>query len=698
MIPCLGVLIMNRADLLIRLINSIDYPVDKLCIVQNSKDPDVEDAIRRLTNEKHPWINTVYVHRPFRNMGVAPSWNAIIKSFPECRYWLISNNDTLFLPGDLAKLNATALANPHGVITAPNGAFSCFCIGPQVVAKVGLFDENIWPIYSEDHDYIIRMQRAGVELIKLESDIGESNNGSWTIRSSQTYRTANNTTQASNGRYVSEKWGQNYDHATPWNTTRDPRDWWYDPFRRLEHSKVWDHMESTANRFDPAPAMTASAAPSPGDNPETLAGIISRLGLVTDKNSLHSYCDHFYERELSRYRDKPVQVVEIGIDQGGSLMLWAEAMPQASVLGIDLQLRGNCERNCASYGGRIQLSLGNAYMFESLAHFPAADIVIDDGPHSVETQVFATKHFLPKVRPGGLFVIEDIISMDAARTILEAVPLHLRPHAEIVDLRAIKNRSDDIMLVVRVPEVQGSTARPDRGIALLRQPTGLSMDMMAERLSHIENLIDFNSIRNIVDVGAAHGYESKNLARVFTNARVWAFEPTDEHYRHCLEHFASLDDDLKSRISIENLALNDTDGPMRFYPLDVEKSRGNNTGMASKFKLIDPNVFRHELSIQKEVTVNAVALNTWCDRTGVVPDMIWMDAQGAELDILKGASEILGQVSVIMTEAALRPYYHGHTMKADIDAYLAMFGFEELVSARKMGHEYEVDTIYLRKP
>lgn len=670
-----------------RLVDSIDHPVDKLCIVQNGSDPDVVAAIDDLRINKRQWINSVYVERPFRNMGVSPAWNTIIKGFPECPYWLISNNDTLFLPGDLAKFNAAWQANQGAVITAPNGAFSCFAIGPEVVAKVGLFDENIWPIYSEDLDYIIRMRRENVSLIPLNSEIGEANNGSWTIRSSQSYRSANDITQARNGEYVSTKWGPNHDLEMPFgDLSRSNRDWWYDPYYRLEQSKAWEHMEATANKSTPVARKSVE---------KTLADIISSNGLVTDKNSLHSYCDHFYQKELEKYRNRTVQVVEIGIDQGGSLLLWAEHMPKARVLGIDLELRGDCERNCSRYDGRIQLALGNAYMLESLANFPEADIVIDDGPHTLESQMFAVKHILPKVRPGGLFVIEDIANRNWADLLLAEVPLHLRSSSEVIDLRDVKNRSDDIILVVRVPEGSPSTPEPV-GIALLDDPIGLSMDMMAERLSHIKNIIDFNGVRNIIDVGAAHGYESKNLARVFTNAMVWAFEPTDEHYRYCLEHFASLPSDIRGRISIENLALNDIDGPIKFYPLDTERSHGNNTGMASKFRLIDPNVFRHELSIQREVTVNAITLATWCSRTGIKPDIIWMDAQGAELDILRGAGDVLEDVKIIMTEAALKPYYHGHTMKADIDKYLATFGFNELVLARKIGHEYEVDAIYVK--
>ena len=144
------------------------------------------------------------------------------------------------------------------------------------------------------------------------------------------------------------------------------------------------------------------------------------------------------------------------------------------------------------------------------------------------------------------------------------------------------------------------------------------------------------------------------------------------------------------------MALNNEDGPIKFYPLDETQSRGNNTGMASKFRLMDPAVFPHELSVQKEITVAGTTLDTWCRLNNVVPDLIWMDAQGAELDILKGAENSLASVKVILTEVGLTPYYHGHTLKADIDQYLASKGFRELVIARNLGHKYEMDTIYIK--
>jgi GT2 family glycosyltransferase len=250
MIPCLGVLVLNRGDLLLRMVNSIDYPVERLCIVQNGCSADVEDAIAEIKGGRNSNVHSVYVARPFKNMGVCPAWNLIIKSWPECDYWLIANNDTLFLPGDLEKYHSLAAEHARRMVLTSGSNWSCFTITPQVVAECGLFDENIWPIYHEDVDYFVRCKLVGIELVSLPSDLGESYNGSWTVRSNSNYHSSNSVTQAKNGEYVAGKWGQQCEHAAPWQDhSRDLRDWYYDPYRRRTHSEAWQHFEDTANRI-----------------------------------------------------------------------------------------------------------------------------------------------------------------------------------------------------------------------------------------------------------------------------------------------------------------------------------------------------------------------------------------------------------------------------------------------------------------
>jgi len=198
---------------------------------------------------------------------------------------------------------------------------------------------------------------------------------------------------------------------------------------------------------------TTSRTPQIGldEMPTTLSEIITNKNLVTDKDSLHSYITRFYEQEFVKYRDRPIQIIEIGIDQGGSLILWAEYFTNAKILGVDLQLRGSCERDCTQYPN-IQLALGNAYDHHSLQYYPSADIIIDDGPHTIESQIWAIKNLSHRVKSGGIFIIEDIANDKTLDLLKAATPFHLMDYIEIVDLRGVKGRSDDLMFVIRIPE------------------------------------------------------------------------------------------------------------------------------------------------------------------------------------------------------------------------------------------------------
>jgi glycosyltransferase involved in cell wall biosynthesis len=110
-IPILGIPILNRADLLLRCIRSIDYPVDKLVIVNNGKDPGVLAILDQLQTEGYPDLE---VYTPGFNMGVAASWNYVMRKHPfmldssglgHGYYWMFVGNDIQLSPGDLAKMD-----------------------------------------------------------------------------------------------------------------------------------------------------------------------------------------------------------------------------------------------------------------------------------------------------------------------------------------------------------------------------------------------------------------------------------------------------------------------------------------------------------------------------------------------------------------------------------------------------------------
>lgn len=175
---------------------------------------------------------------------------------------------------------------------------------------------------------------------------------------------------------------------------------------------------------------------------KNLGNYIIRQG--TDKNISHPYVDHFYEKELAPYRDKPIKLLEIGICCGASVHLWHDYFPQGKIIGMDH----------ADYVLPEHRHLPRAqYIFRDAYHpgiFPDTekfDIIIDDGPHTFESQIWAIEFYLPHLAPGGLFVIEDIKNMYYAHVFRKLVPGRYK--SEILDLGSYGVGNMDIMFIVR---------------------------------------------------------------------------------------------------------------------------------------------------------------------------------------------------------------------------------------------------------
>lgn len=178
----------------------------------------------------------------------------------------------------------------------------------------------------------------------------------------------------------------------------------------------------------------------------SLEETIARLGLRTDKTTLHSYGD-FYGREFARFRDEPIALLEIGVWHGGSLRLWRECFPRAEVIvGIDLFLSQVVDAASLRAAG-VTLMEGYAYCPETAARVGEFDIIIDDGDHRQDSQVRLLELYLPHLNPGGVLVIEDVQSSEWLAGLAAAVPVGFEH--EVVDLRGVKGRSDDLLFVVR---------------------------------------------------------------------------------------------------------------------------------------------------------------------------------------------------------------------------------------------------------
>ena len=121
----------------------------------------------------------------------------------------------------------------------------------------------------------------------------------------------------------------------------------------------------------------------------------------------HEKYFNVYEKLLSRFKDKEITLVEIGIHNGGSLHIWKKYLPKAKIIGIDIN--EDCKR--FEKDGFI-IEIGNQNSKEFWENFfikhTNVDVIIDDGGHTNSQQINTVVCCIPHLNNGGLLITEDV--------------------------------------------------------------------------------------------------------------------------------------------------------------------------------------------------------------------------------------------------------------------------------------------------
>jgi GT2 family glycosyltransferase len=204
MLENLIVPVLNRYDLLQRMLDSVDVPVEHLLVIDNGEGTDAlrfSDKFAKVTHLQMP-----------ANLGVGGSWNLGIKSFPYAQRWFIASNDVAFVPGALELLSKARRDEITLTEDAPH--WQCFALGDEAVSSIGLFDEcGFFPAYFEDNDYMRRAGFVGVNIRKV--DIPQWHDNSSTIKAG--YESKNAKTFLNNQTYYQAKVVNNDYTAGTWS-------------------------------------------------------------------------------------------------------------------------------------------------------------------------------------------------------------------------------------------------------------------------------------------------------------------------------------------------------------------------------------------------------------------------------------------------------------------------------------------------
>ena len=126
----------------------------------------------------------------------------------------------------------------------------------------------------------------------------------------------------------------------------------------------------------------------------------------SDKGKEHNYIQWWYDKEFSQRREEELNILEIGIFNGQSIKLWREFFPNARITAIDVELKEE-----AQFVKHLDVNLiiGNAYdttITDTITE--KYDYIIDDGPHTIDSQLEFVKLYNTKLKEGGKLIIEDI--------------------------------------------------------------------------------------------------------------------------------------------------------------------------------------------------------------------------------------------------------------------------------------------------
>ena len=159
-----------------------------------------------------------------------------------------------------------------------------------------------------------------------------------------------------------------------------------------------------------------SAIPFSGEN---LTDLADRFG--SDKGSTKHRYTELYHMLFHPLRERPLTFLEMGLLIGGpehgiskdretrdlpSIRMWLEYFPHAQIIGMDVSDFSWFEHPRFNFRRCDMDSLQE--LADARAALPDCDVILDDASHASHHQQNAFLELFPKLKSGGMYIIEDL--------------------------------------------------------------------------------------------------------------------------------------------------------------------------------------------------------------------------------------------------------------------------------------------------
>jgi demethylmacrocin O-methyltransferase len=112
-----------------------------------------------------------------------------------------------------------------------------------------------------------------------------------------------------------------------------------------------------------------------------------------------------YENYFSSLKNKKINILEIGVYEGKSLMIWKSYFPNANIVGIDIQSYNfQIERITTFVGDQADLK----FLSSLLKKYRNFDVIIDDGSHISKDIIKSFTFLFDFLVDGGIYIVEDL--------------------------------------------------------------------------------------------------------------------------------------------------------------------------------------------------------------------------------------------------------------------------------------------------
>lgn len=182
----------------------------------------------------------------------------------------------------------------------------------------------------------------------------------------------------------------------------------------------------------------------------------------------------------------------------------------------------------------------------------------------------------------------------------------------------------------------------------------------------------------VIEAGSYDGQDTERFLDRWPNAHVYAFEPIPQLNKNLVDRFA-----LDSRVSVINFALvGNRCEETSMYTFSSEECPN---GSSSLFRPSMHTLRAPDIDLSVEVIVPAITLDDWFHQSMIDRcDLLWLDLQGAELEVLQAGTALLRRTKALHLEVSDEPLYEGAADRNDLQSFLKKFGFK-LVARRQLG-------------